>query len=441
MELTQIFGALGSNIFMLVAFVSLLSIIVAVHEYGHYIVGRWCGIKAEVFSIGFGKVLVSKVDRHGTRWQIASLPFGGYVKFLGDANAASVGAEAVAPEVNPRNTMTGAPLWARTATVAAGPIFNFILAAIILAGMLLYAGAPVKPTTVASVRALPGQFASDLVPGDVIISIGGVTLDDPSSAGQVIPVEPKLDYVIMRDGVEMVVQGPYPVPPAVVGFVPRSAADDAGLKVGDVIAAIDGQPIFAFDEIVKAVTAAQGAPIELEVLRGDETLDVTLSPREVAEPMAGGGFKNTYRIGISGERFFDVKTEGFGVGNAITTGFNQVWFIITVSLSALGAMVTGGISTCNLSGPVGILETSGAMAEQGWDKYIFLIAQMSTAIGLLNLLPIPVLDGGHLVFHAYEAVFRRKPSERVLGKLMTGGIMLVGAFMLFGLLNDTLLCP
>ena len=172
MDLASLISEFGGIAYTLLAFVVALSVIVAIHEYGHYIVGRWSGIHAEVFSLGFGPVLYSRVDRRGTKWQIAALPFGGYVKFLGDANAASVGS-AEGEAAPARNTMAGAPLWARSATVAAGPFFNFALSILIFAGVILWDGKAADPLTIAELPSLPPQMQQGLQDGDSLIEING----------------------------------------------------------------------------------------------------------------------------------------------------------------------------------------------------------------------------------------------------------------------------
>ncbi len=444
MDIAQILPQFGNVAFTLGAFVIALSIIVAIHEYGHYIVGRWSGIHAEVFSLGFGPVLFSRTDKHGTRWQVAALPIGGYVKFLGDSNAASVGGTAGADPVAARRTMLGAPLWARTATVAAGPIFNFILSVLIFGAVFLVQGRAADPLTVAALEPLPLSYVVELQPGDQILAVGDQQvpeLDGVSAIGGDYPVEPVLDYEILRDGREMVVRGPYPQPPLVGGVTPGSAADDAGIKAGDVITALDGAPVFAFAQLVERVTASDGAPVGLTLWRDGETRELTLEPRRVDLPSAGGGFETRWLIGISSGLFFQVATETPGPLTAIAEASQQVWFIITSSLSGLGHMITGAISSCNLSGPIGIAQTSGAMAEQGATSFIWFVAVLSTAVGLLNLFPIPVLDGGHLVFFGYEAITGRQPSDRALRVLMAVGISLILTMTVFAVLNDLFLCP
>ncbi|SEW07934.1 regulator of sigma E protease [Cognatiyoonia koreensis] len=432
---------LGNTAFIIAAFIVVISIIVAIHEYGHYIVGRWCGIHAETFSIGFGKVLFSRVDKRGTRWQVAALPFGGYVKFLGDANAASYGSEEVAPEVNPRNTMHGAPLWARAATIIAGPLFNFILAIAIFAGTLMYQGRPSDPVVFEAEYNLPPQFQSELQPGDQIIAAGDIVFGAEDAGVDELPVTDRVDYTVVRDGEEIVVQGPYPVPPRLAGVNPRSAADDAGMKVDDVITAINGEEIRAFADIVTYVNAADGDALDLTVWRDGETIDISLAPRRSDLPLAEGGFETRWLIGISGTEFFQAAREPIGLWDAIVSGTQELWWRITTNLSGLWHVFSGSISTCNISGPVAIAQASGTMAEQGPANYILFIGVLSAAVGLLNLLPIPILDGGHLVFHAYEAVFRRKPNDKVMQGLMVVGISMIATLMIFALLNDTILCP
>ena len=460
-NLIPAFGSLG---FTLLAFIVALSVIVAIHEYGHYIVGRWSGIHADVFSIGFGKVLWSRTDKRGTVWQIAALPFGGYVKFLGDANAASVGGEAEIAEpdadrlaelsdetreylagLGERNTMLGAPLWARAATVAAGPIFNFILSAFVFAGVLMFQGQAITPLTVSELPSFPTEIPQELQSGDQIISVNGAALNYPEGfreAVRNVPSQPSIEYVVERNGERMTVLGPQPQPALVRSLAPRSAADDAGLKINDVIVSMNDIPVYQFGDMVEVVETVGAQPIELEVWRDGEILEMTMTPRLSAQPQEDGSLKDELKLGIgNGGLFFDPETESTGPLEALRIGTTQVWFTIKTSLSALGSMIAGELSTCNLNGPVGIAETSGSMARQGGQSFILLIAGLSTAVGLMNLFPIPVLDGGHLVFHAYEAVTGKMPSDGALRILMAMGLGLIGMMMLFAIGNDLLFCP
>jgi regulator of sigma E protease len=435
---------------MLLAFVVALSVIVAVHEYGHYIVGRWSGIHAEVFSVGFGPVLWSRVDRRGTRWQVALLPFGGYVKFLGDANAASGKDETVMQQAGTdpaqlRRTMHGAPLWARSATVAAGPVFNFIMSILVFALIFMSRGVVSDPLTVGDLNPLPSA-GYELRPGDEILKVAGLTPPsfNPDNADSEdwegfraqLPASKTLDYTVLRDGAQMQVEGPFLYPPLIEAVAPRSAAMDSGLAPGDVIVAVDDSPIFAFDQLKDFVESSDGRVLRIDVWRDGEVLEFALAPRRTDEPQEQGGFATHWRIGVVSSMAFEAARQPTGPIAALAGGVLQTWDVVSGSLSGLWHMITGAISTCNISGPIGIAETSGAMASQGAQNFIWFIAVLSTAVGLLNLFPIPALDGGHLLFYAYEAVTGRPPSDGALRVMMTIGIGAILTLMLFALGND-----
>ncbi len=447
MDVLSLIPQFGGLLYTIAAFVIALSVIVAVHEYGHYIVGRWSGIHAEVFSIGFGPVLWSRVDKRGTRWQIALLPFGGYVKFLGDANAASGkdedAIEAIS-EQSPeelRRTMHGAPLWARTATVAAGPIFNFIMSILVFGLVFWSQGVSREPLTVGTLQPLPGTVQG-LEEGDEIIAVAGVTTPDVdndktwSDFVAALPVEPVLDYTVMRDGETLDVAAPWLFPPLIRQVSPRSAAMDISLQAGDVITSVNGEPIFAFEQLKEHVESSDGRVLLLNVWRDGADLEFALAPRRTDEPQADGGFVTHWRIGIVGGMMMEPATVPADLWDSLKGGVRQTGRIIEGSLSGIWHMITGAISTCNISGPIGIAETSGAMASQGAQNFITFIAVLSTAVGLLNLFPIPALDGGHLVFYAYEAVSGKPPSDKALRVLMGVGITLILSLMLFSVSND-----
>ena len=445
MDLAALIPQFGGALWTFAAFVVALSVIVFVHEYGHYIVGRWSGIRAEVFSIGFGPVLLSRVDRRGTRWQVAALPFGGYVRFMGDADAASgKDGEGIArmDAASRRQTMHGAPLWARAATVAAGPAFNFVLSIVIFTAVVMVQGVPREPVEVGALKPLPAA-AQTLLPGDRILAVGGHETADYAGFFAVVndlPVTAPTAMEIERDGRRLTVDTPYPFPPIVDGVQPGSAAMEAGIATGDVITAIDGTPVIAFRQVQDIVGGSDGREMTLSVWRDGTTREVTLAPRRVDLPASGGGFETRWLIGLTGGLMFTPATETPGPVRALSYGASQIGFIVSSSISGLWHMITGAISTCNLSGPIGIAETSGAAASQGADSFIWFIAVLSTAVGLLNLFPVPVLDGGHLVFFAWEAVTGRPPSDRALRLLMGMGLALMLGLMAFALTND-LFCP
>ncbi|NEX45105.1 RIP metalloprotease RseP [Pseudotabrizicola algicola] len=445
MDLIGLVPSFGGLVWTVIAFVVALSIIVAVHEYGHYIVGRWTGIHAEVFSLGFGPILFSRVDRHGTRWQVAALPFGGYVKFLGDSNAAS-GKDGAAIDglsaAERRRTMHGAPLWARALTVAAGPAFNFAMALAIFTGMVLVRGVATQEAVVGQVPSLPYE-GQTLQAGDRVLELAGQPTPDLStlvSVAETLPPSETVAYLVERDGRQVAFDGPFPFPPLAGGVQPQTAAFAAGLQAGDVVLAVDGTPIYAFSELRAIVGDSDGRDLRLTVWRGGEVFDATLTPRRMDIPRAAGGFETRWLIGLTGGIGFEPVVRTPGPLEAVGIAGSQTWMIATTSLSGLYHMVTGAISSCNLRGPIGIAESSGAAASQGAESFIWFIAMLSVAVGLMNLFPIPVLDGGHLVFHAYEAVTGKPPSDRALQLMMMVGLALLLSLMVFALTND-LFCP
>ncbi|MTH64748.1 RIP metalloprotease RseP [Paracoccus shanxieyensis] len=435
---------LGGLLWTICAFVLALSIIVTVHEYGHYIIGRLSGIKAEVFSLGFGPRLLSWRDKRGTVWQLAAIPLGGYVRFLGDANAASAGSGATVDPAQSRASLPGAPLWARIATVAAGPVFNFILSILVFGGMAMWQGLPADTPAVGKLHPTPPGIAMGLQAGDKIVALDGKPVASWADLGQIaadLPARAAHDWTVQRDGAQMVVQGPDPMPALITGVAPRSPAASAGLRGGDVILAIDGAPVSRFDELRTRVVAAEGNPVLLRVWReGAGEADYTLAAREQDLPTADG-YEKRWMIGVTGGgTYFDPATRPVGPAEALGLGAARTWDIIASSVSGLWAMVSGQIGTCNLGGAISIAESTGQAASAGGMDFIWWIAVLSAAIGFLNLLPVPVLDGGHLMFYAYEAVAGRRPSDRVLDILSALGMAAVLSLMIFGLTND-LFCP
>lgn len=443
--MTDLIPQFGSTIYTLIAFVVALSVIVTVHEFGHYYIGRLSGIRAEVFSVGFGPRLVAWRDRRGTLWQIAALPLGGYVRFLGDANAASAGTGRPVDPALRRQTLEGAPLWARFATLLAGPTFNFLLSIVIFAGFALVQGLPTGEVKVGEIVPAPPGIVNQLQPGDQIVGLGGRPVEswaDLARLAQDLPVAPQQEWQVIRNGERITVIGPDPMPPRISGVAPRSAAAEAGLKPGDVVLQINDQPITRFTQMREQIEAAQGRPVRLLVWRpGEGSLEFTLAPKEQDIPAADGGFEKRWLIGVTGgDSFFLPETRRAGPIEALKLGIWQTWSIIAGSIAGLWAMITGQIGSCNLGGAISIAESTGQAASAGGASFLWWIAVLSAAIGFLNLLPIPVLDGGHLVFYLWEAVTGRPPSDRALNLLTAIGMAAVLSLMIFGLTND-LFCP
>ncbi len=443
MELTSLFSAFGGGVQAFAALLVVIVIIVTIHEYGHYIVGRWCGIHAEVFSIGFGKPIWTRTDKRCTRWQIALIPLGGYVRFLGDADASSrPGSTAGLSQAEKRHTMQGAPLWARSATVLAGPAFNIVLTVALFFGLILWSGVSDDSPVMGSIEDLPG----DTVPlqvGDRILSLDGTETPDFSTLATVaksLTDRATVIYVIDRAGQTLTLTGPNPVPPLVQSVTLNSAAEDAGLQPGDLFLAVDGLPITAFDQMPPLVEASQGAPMALKIQRGTETIDLTLTPRRADLPNAAGGFDTRWLIGVTGGQLFGPTTRTPGLFEAASLSVERSWFMAKTNLNGIVQIVAGTISSCNLSGPIGMAKVAAAAVQSGFETFIGTLALMSLTIGLANLLPIPILDGGHLVFHLYEAITGRPPTDGALQVLMTFGLTILIGLMLFAFSNDLFLC-
>jgi regulator of sigma E protease len=352
----------------ILAFLLVLGPLVFVHEYGHYIVGRWCGVKADAFSIGFGRKLVSWTDKRGTEWKIGWLPLGGYVQFAGDRDVVSQPDAdwKELPEKVRSHSFPAQPVWKRTLIVLAGPVTNFLFAILIFAGFALAYGVPQTPPVVGAVEA-------------------------------------------------------------------KSAAAEAGLRVGDRIARIDGRDIAKFDDIPMAIAFGLGKPAELQVERQGKPFTLTLRPRIISETDRFGNKAERAIIGIrSGQPVFTAV----GPLAAMQNGVSQTYGIIRLTGNVLGQFVTGQRSVDQMGGPLRIAKQSGEMATMGAAALIFFVAFISINLGFINLLPLPMLDGGHLLFYAYEAV-RRRPAPAVAQEwAFRFGFVAIVALMLVVTFND-----
>ncbi len=365
-------NALYSAGIYIVPFVLVLTIVVFFHELGHFIVGRLCGIRVDAFSIGFGPELFAFMDRKGTRWRIAALPLGGYVKFHGDANGASMADDAAIsgmPESERAVTFAAQPIWKRAATVAAGPIANFILAIVVLTGVFWVNGR------------------------DILI-------------------------------------------PRVNGVVHGSAADMAGFRAGDLVLEIDGQPVKSFLDLQRIVTASPDQPLSFLVDRNGQNIQIAATPRlqEVKTPI---GKSRVGQLGIeAGGRREDWRTERYGVVDSVRLAVGETWGVVSQTAGYLGKLAIGRESSDQLSGPAGLAQVSGEMAKLGLAAVLNLLAILSVSIGLLNLAPVPLLDGGHLLFYLIEAVQGRALNERAQEIGFRIGIAVVGGLMVVATYND-----
>jgi regulator of sigma E protease len=370
------FNTLGHGLIgYAIPFLFVLTIVVFFHELGHFLVARWAGVRVLTFSLGFGPELIGFNDRHGTRWKISAIPLGGYVKFFGDESEASTpSAETLAAMTAEERagSFHHKKVGPRAAIVAAGPIANFILGALIFAGMALYYG---KPSTIARVD----------------------------------------------------------------GVVAGSAAASAGLQVGDVVVQIDSTPIESFTDMQRIVAMNAGSTLVFRVKRDGNVVSLNATPalQERKDP-----FGNSHRIGVLGvehkAQAGETATTPVGYVEALKIGVEQVWFIIASTFKFLGSLFVGTGNPGDVSGVLGIAKMSGQAASAGFQFVINLCAVLSVSIGLLNLFPIPLLDGGHLLFYGAEVVRGRPLSERTQEMGFRIGLGLVLMLMVFATYNDIL---
>jgi regulator of sigma E protease len=328
-------------------------------------------------------------------------------------------------------------LWARALTVAAGPVFNFILSILIFAAFALWIGTATESNVVGALK--PHPFAGDtLLVGDEITAVNGMPTVDLAAFAEVsdkIAPVAEVTYTILRNGQSRDVKGPHPAPPIADDVQGLTAAFDAGLQGGDVIQSVNGTPIYTFNQLREITGKSNGEPLNLKIWRDGAVLDIMLVPRMTDVP-SDEGFESRWLIGLNGSMLFEPETRQTGIVESIRFGVRQLGAIVSGTFSGLAHIVRGDISTCNLKGPIGIAKTSGAAASLGVDNFILVIGLLSASVGLMNLFPIPVLDGGHLVFHAWEAVTRRPPPERIMRMAMTVGFAAIMGLMAFALSRD-----
>lgn len=360
--------AMISNFFVYaLSFVVVLTAIIYVHELGHYWVARWSGIRVEVFSIGFGNELFGWTNRHGTRWKISAVPLGGYVKFFGDASAASTPGELdQMSDAERRVSFHHQPLKIRSAVVVAGPASNFIFAVMVYAAMFAIIGQP---------------FTSPVV-GEVVV--GG-------------------------------------------------AADLAGIRAGDRVLAVDGAAVERFEELPAYVALRAETMIVMTVLRDNAKVDIKVTPRRVD---VADGFGGTHRVGQIGIKSGGVEFQRHGPVAAVGYAVRETAGVVSNTMLYLSRIVIGRESGDQLSGPLGIAKISGDVAQRNPAALISLVATLSVAIGLINLFPIPMLDGGHLLYYGIEALRGRPLGERAQEYGFRVGLAMVLSLFLFATWND-----
>lgn len=357
------------------SFALVISVIVFIHEFGHFWVARRCGVKVEVFSIGFGRELLGRTDRHGTRWKLALWPLGGYVKMYGDAGAASTADLKRLDQMSPEQRMLSfhhKPLWQKSLIVVAGPAANFLLAIAVFT------------------------------------------------------------YFIFTVGLAS-------TEPVVGGIVKNSPAQIAKLKEGDRILKVDDTRIHTFNDIPAAIATNLGTPVMLTVKRGHEKFTVQLTPKEISEKDVLG---NPVKRPLIGLRSQQIVYEDVGLLSAVGAATARTYDMCETSLKMLGQMITGKRGADELKGPLGIAKMSGEVTRQGdtWEQtlrmFLWFVALLSVNLGMVNLFPIPMLDGGHLAFYCIEAVRGRPLAERFQEYSFRFGFAVIACLMAFTLFND-----
>ncbi len=373
LTLSGLTGGISGALFVAAAFLFVLSIVVFIHEMGHFLVARWCGVKVSTFSMGFGPEICSFTDRQGTRWRIAWIPLGGYVKFMDDENGASVPSRETLERMTPAErseSFHAKPLWQRAAVVAAGPAANFLLAIVIFTA---------------------------------VFSIWGVRITEPR-VGEVIA---------------------------------DSRAMQAGFQKGDLISSIDGTPIASFNEVLRVVSASPERKLTIGVERNGVPVSIPVVPELKEIPDTLGGVIRRGIIGIRPDLGpGSTEMRPTGVVEAMGLGVKESWFVISSTMQYLYKLTQGKERADQLGGPVRIAEVSGQVAKVGFEPLLQLVAIISVSVGLINLFPIPLLDGGHLMFYAIEAVRRRPLSERSQEIGFRIGLALVLSLMVFSFWND-----
>lgn len=441
------------------AFVVVLGILIFFHELGHFLVARLCGVGVEKFSLGFGPRLLGKTVGM-TDYRISAIPLGGYVKMVGDEPDAELD-----PEMMPYS-FTHKHVFKKILIVAAGPFFNLLLAVIIYAAFFTFIGTEdIRPVINHVAQESPAARAG-LKTGDVVATINGTTVASWSDINRLIAdgrgsevrVTVKRDGTFFNAGVTPQTKvakdilgddAPYydagfsglaPLK-AVVGEVADGyPAKKAGIQKGDLIVAINDLPVDSWNTMKGIISRCKGEPLAVRVVRGEETLTVDIVPVLFSEENVRGEKVDSYRIGISTPGInipeADRITIKRGPLRAVVESVDQTWQISRLTLLSIGKLIKGTVSTKTLGGPIMIAEMAGQQAKAGFTNLIFFIAVLSINLAVLNFLPIPVLDGGHLMFFFIEAAIRRPINTRMREIAQQAGIFILILLMIFVFYND-----
>jgi regulator of sigma E protease len=443
----------------ILAFIVALSILVTIHELGHYLVARWCGVKILRFSVGMGKVIYSrKLGPDQTEWAISILPLGGYVKML---DSREQGVEKISEQDLPRE-FNHQSVWKRIAIVAAGPFANFLLAALLFSALYMVGVAePITKIRVPSQASI--AYQAGLRHSDVIASVNGNAVQTwPEMRWKLLQLglektDAKIgverinkDHPLSRDMMEILLplsqlsskdfEGDFlstmgfsmARPDAVLGTVMENGpASRAGLKEGDRIVEIDGKPILDGLQLLEIIHSSPGKPLAMLVRQADQEFDVVVTPEvQVVNKQKTGRIQVQLMLAPEMRSISDAPTA------AILKGIEKTWDTSILTFKMLGRMVTGDVSWKNITGPITIADYAGQTARTSLVSYLSFIALISISLGVMNLLPIPVLDGGHLLYYSLEVLTGKPVSERFSEMAQRAGVALLICLMILAFFND-----
>jgi len=443
-------------------FLVLLTPLVFVHELGHYLVARWCGVRVDVFSIGFGPELFGWNARSGTRWKISAIPLGGYIKMFGEhaLQADDSGQVRELSDDEKAVSFEHKRLFQRAAVVFAGPAANYVFAILVLAVLYMTFGQNYTPAVIAAIAPDSAAARAGMEPGDRVLSIDGDPLDRYEDlAGRVrlnpgIPMAIEverggrtLDFTVTPDPVEMkmlddTVQtvgslGVSLIAPVVADVIPGSAAADAGFRAGDRIVRIGDTPIGRFEDLRKIVLASPGKSLEFRIVRDGAELSLPVTPRSKQVKEENGDTAIVGELGIAAEAP-PTDIVRYGPTMALWQALKSSAEITQGTLTGLGQIAVGKRDSKEMGGPIMIAQVSRKVAKQGVVEFVSIMVLFSITLGLINLFPIPVLDGGHLAFYAIEAIRGRPLGERAQEYGFKIGLALVVSLMIFVMVNDLL---
>jgi regulator of sigma E protease len=440
----------------IISFVVVIGILILIHELGHFFVARWTGVGVERFSIGFGPVLLRWRGKE-TEYCLSAIPMGGYVKMLGEENPLEGG---TAMPYDPKKAFALKPLWARFLIVFAGPGMNFVLAAVIVAIVLATVGRPVWPPVVGRVAADSPAATAGLRSGDAIVAVDGhrvqywedvdravasangqplqlaVRRGDTTETVAITPKQTTIQDPILREPKTVwdIGVGPESVP-QISSVAPGSPAERADLRPGDTVLSVAGTRVFTADDLVQAIRSRPGQALPVEIEREGRRLTLTVTPNAEEEKTPAGETIQVGRIqaGIGSKA---VSYVAYDPIRAVYHGTIWTWEMTVVTVKGFWKLVVGSIDRSNIGGPIQIASMAGQQAREGLGPLAMFTAIISINLAVLNLLPVPMLDGGHLFFFVIEAVLGRPLSLRKREAAQQVGFVLLMLLMVFALYND-----